>query len=303
MDYVRPSLAVTMGLILTLDTYKVTNCLHSVNQCFHGSCLPANSTMAETNCRQQSGAIFTFDDLKMSYGLAVLESAILDVGAVWIDNTGDACRNNTAGNKSHICCVVINSNGTNVFQPANCTDLYHYVCNMNSRTQHLYVPCLNETSSTRIAVIIVCTSLTITMAVAGITVWCYCRLNKPPKRYAVRVESAIYHRQHPDPHNKEECRVADTSAADNLTPESDDIIQEHTKGAKGDDYDTLCRTGSTESNVLNHRSDVTPVYGHLCGQNNLHGWTTENHYDTTSVPLYDRRTVDKIYDRTHASDR
>ncbi|XP_071103269.1 uncharacterized protein [Haliotis cracherodii] len=292
MDYVRPSLAVTMGLILTLDTYKVTNCLHSVNQCFHGSCLPANSTMAETNCRQQSGAIFTLDDLKMSYGLVVLESAILDVGAVWIDNTG-------------------NSNGTNVFQPANCTELYHYVCNMTSTaqeeperngTQHLYVPCLNETSSTCIAVIIVCTCLTITMAVAGITVWCYCSRNKRPKRYAVRVERAIYHRQHPDPPNKEECRVADTSAADTLTTESDDIIQEHTNGAKGD-YDTLCRTRSKESNVLNRRSDVTPVYGHSCGQNNLHGWTIENHYDTTTVPLYDRKPVDNIYDRTHASDR
>lgn len=74
--------------------------LFVVNQRFHGSCLPANSTMAETNCRQQSGAIFTLDDLKMSYGLVVLESAILDVGAVWIDNTGS---NSFMILLSHIC--------------------------------------------------------------------------------------------------------------------------------------------------------------------------------------------------------
>lgn len=60
----------------------------SRNKSFHGSYLPAHSPMAETICRQKSGTIFTHDDLKVAYGLVVLESGILDVDVIRIDNTG-----------------------------------------------------------------------------------------------------------------------------------------------------------------------------------------------------------------------
>ncbi|XP_046547010.1 uncharacterized protein LOC124257074 isoform X2 [Haliotis rubra] len=309
MARVRPSLAVIILLILTLDNSRVTHSQHSVNKTFHGSCFPANATVAEINCKKEGGDLFSLVDLKLAYGLVVLESAIPDVGAIWMNGNTDPCQSTTDGAsiKTNICCVAVNSNGTNIFQTANCGDQYHYVCNLNTTSTeerngtHLYIPCLNNIPSTDIAGIIAGTCLTITLVVALITVWCYCSRIRKPKRYAVRVESAIYHRQHPDT-DKGGNRAADVTAIDDINTDSAAINQEQRKGANGGDYDTLCRMWSTEDNVVNQRSDVASVYSHLSGIDNLGGWTIENHYDSTAVPMYDRRPVDNLYDRTHVPD-
>ncbi|XP_067686341.1 uncharacterized protein [Haliotis asinina] len=304
MDHVRPSLAVIILLILTLDNSRVTHSQHSVNKTFHGSCLPANVTMAAINCKKKSGHLFNLLDLKMAYGLIVLESAIHDLEAIWMNGkTINPCQRTTYGAsiKTNICCVAVKSNGSNRFQAANCGDQYHYVCSLNTRT-HLYIPCLNNTPSTDIAIIIAGTCLTTTLVVAMITVWYYCRRIRRPKRYAVRIESAICHRQHLDTDNDEGSRAVDVTALDDFNKEFNPINQEQFEGANGDGYDTLCRILSTENSALNARPDVASAYSHLSGIHNMDGWTTENYYDRTALPMYDRRPVDNLYARTHVPD-
>ncbi|XP_046547008.1 uncharacterized protein LOC124257073 [Haliotis rubra] len=197
----------------------------------HGSCFPASAAMAKKNCEERSGVLFSIDDLKMAHALRIMELAIQDLGDIWmftnsastlernLDVAG-TCLTDVNNNRScpkgvncgdlHGCCkstVTEDSTGVNTFTRISCEELRHYVCKINStgqdfrgnRTKEMYIPCMNDTSSSTIAIII---GVVVTVTVVAGFITCCCCLIKcvtKPIKYAVRVQSALYHKNNPGP--------------------------------------------------------------------------------------------------------
>ncbi|XP_046358695.2 uncharacterized protein LOC124136742 isoform X1 [Haliotis rufescens] len=178
---------------------------------FHGSCLPANAAMAKKHCEEKSGIMFTIDDLRMVYGLRIMESAIEDLGDIWMLSNGSCTEGDIYGNL-HGCCKSAGngSRGVNAFTAVTCKELRHYVCRMKSTGQvfhrnginETYIPCKKDMSSPAISATVVIIVVVVTVAVVLGFILGGCCLFKcvtKPIKYAVRVQSALYHRHHPEP--------------------------------------------------------------------------------------------------------
>ncbi|XP_067687497.1 uncharacterized protein [Haliotis asinina] len=200
----------------------------------HGSCLPARAVMAKKQCEEMSGNLFSIDDLKMAPGLRIMELAIEDLGDIWMFTNGasplerklnvtdtcltDAHKDRTCPEGDNCgdlngCCTstMTHSRGVNAFITVSCKELRHYVCKINTtgqdfsgnRTTGTYIPCRNEDTSPSLAFAIIIGVVVAVAMVAGfITCCCCCCLFKcttKPIKYAVRVQSALYHKNNPLP--------------------------------------------------------------------------------------------------------
>ncbi|XP_067686641.1 uncharacterized protein [Haliotis asinina] len=301
---VKPSTFVLTVLILMVarHTDSTTSISTTGNLTFQSSCVALNWSAAEIDCINKGATIFRMKDLAINIGGEALLKAMAEHTTIWIDNNGTICR--TAFNKT--------------FLQANCSDTSYYVCKRNTSTSsEWYVPCregstVTSTQSTgytrstaqhiipTVPISTVIASATCVIAavvvVFIITGFYIIRRNKKPIRYAVRAESAMYHKQHPDPGQVEEPKLVDVQLVSSTEA---GIGNGGIAGRQDGEYDILCGVMGRKATT----SDTTAVYSHLHGSNAADDSKDENQYDTTTVPKYDRRPVDKIYDRLHVPDQ
>ncbi|XP_048236532.1 uncharacterized protein LOC124136739 isoform X2 [Haliotis rufescens] len=302
---VKPGSFVLLVLILMnpSHTHSTTSNTTTDNLTFESSCVALNWSAAVTNCIDNDAEIFSVEDLITSIGSNVLKNATAEHTKIWI-NINDTCWTSFNGS----------------FEGANCSDSNYYVCTSNTSTSSdWYVPCRNETtdastqgsttstpqiqtttqgSNTKVLIIASVVCVIVALVAVVIISGCYIiKRNKKPIKYAVRTESVMYHRQHPDPGIVEEPQLADVQL---VCPTEADGGNSGMSERQDGEYDILCRPVGNGGKVV--PSDSTAVYSHLCASNAAAGPQEENNYDTTTLPQYDRRPVDRIYDRIHVPD-
>ncbi|XP_046546975.1 uncharacterized protein LOC124257045 isoform X2 [Haliotis rubra] len=297
-----------MRVLILLDASHIQGTVsHISSVTFESSCVALNWSAAETDCSKKNATIFTLLDLAAPIGGKVLLNATAEHTRIWIEINGTTCK--TSVNDS--------------FLPANCSDTNYYVCKGNTSTSpDWYVPCregstdtstqgssgstaLNlatttQGSNSKVTVIASATCVIVALvAVFILSGICIIKRNKKPIKYAVRAESAMYHKQHPDPAQVEEPKLADVQMVVSSTEAG--IGNGGIDGRPDGEYDILCGVMGSEGKAAT--SDTTTVYSHLRGNIAADDSKEENHYDTATLPQYDRRPVDKIYDRLHVPDQ
>ncbi|XP_071103265.1 uncharacterized protein [Haliotis cracherodii] len=255
------------------------------NLTFESSCAALNWSAAATDCINKGAEIFSLKDLITSIGSNVLKKAKAEHTKIWINKNG-TCQ--TAFNES--------------FQVANCSDSNYYVCTWNTSTRSTTsTPQIQTTtlgSNTKVPIIASVVCVIVALAAVVIISGCFIiKRNKKPIKYAVRTESAMYHRQHSDPAKVEEPQLADVQL---VCPTEADGGNSGMSERQDGEYDILCRAVGNGGKVV--PSDSTAVYSHLSASNAASGPQEENNYDTTTLPQYDRRPIDRIYDRIHVPD-
>ncbi|XP_046358694.2 uncharacterized protein LOC124136740 [Haliotis rufescens] len=226
---VKPGSFVLMVVILTnaRHTHCTTSNTPTDNLTFESSCAARSWSAAVTDCINKGAAIFTIEDLRTAIGGPVLKKAENEHTKIWIHNNGT-------------CWAAFND----TFQAAVCSDTNYYVCTSRTSTSsNWYVHCpnrytdtptqgstgstvssgsagstvstsRNHTTSpeayTTVTIITTVTCVIVALVAVLIITVCYIiNRKKKPIKYAVRAESAMYHRQHPDPGKVEEPQLAD----------------------------------------------------------------------------------------------
>ncbi|XP_067687498.1 uncharacterized protein [Haliotis asinina] len=150
------------SVIILVNVRQIDSRWKPGNHSFHVSCIRTDWVLAQSTCSKKQGTMFELDDLKQSYGLPILQSALRDIGEMWIrrERKGGCLKAVKLKNTTRMSSGEHGSysEDDNVLQGTNCTELHHYVCKLPTPPEERrgandseprYVPCQSHPKPSR----------------------------------------------------------------------------------------------------------------------------------------------------------